>query len=324
MALKLSNNTSSTLAAGITAGDVSMSVAAGAGVAFPTVTAPDIMYITLVRASSGAVEIVKCTSHTVGSDVFTIVRAQDGTTAMAFAAGDKVSVRMCRAAFEAVARLNWRGTYAGGTAYSVNDAVAYLGSSYVNIQNVQAGTGHLPTDAAYWDVLASQGTPGGSSITVSTNQRVLGRFTAGSGSQEELTLHSNLTMSAGGELNVGANIPKKDTAGVFTKTQSITPVALTSSANHIATTAGNSNIFTHTMTEDTTLDAPSGLVAGTTYIWAFTQHASAAKTLAFNAVFLFPGGADGVISTAASAKDILSCVCVDGTNLMCTYSKGYA
>ena len=41
----------------------------------------------------------------------------------------------------------WKGTYAGGTAYVVNDVVSYLGNSYICIL---ASTGNLPTDTTYW------------------------------------------------------------------------------------------------------------------------------------------------------------------------------
>lgn len=328
MALKLSNNTYSTLAAGITASDVAMTVSAGTGTTFPEVVAPDIAYITLVRAASGAIEIVKCTAHVAGTDTFTIVRAQDGTTALLFVAGDKVSMRMCRAAFEAVAKLKWRGAYAAGTAnYAVNDMVSDVGSSYVYI-NAASVAGKTPaTEPTYWEVVAEKGATGAGASIDLDQYRIAGRYSALNGPYEQLTLHTNLTMSPAGELNVGANVPKKDTVGVFSKTQSVTPVALTVSGAGpytIETVASGSNIFTHTMTNDATLSAPSALVAGTTYLWEFTQHASAAKTLAFASAFKFPGGVDGVISTGGGAKDLLSCVCTDGTNLLCAYSKAFS
>lgn len=53
--------------------------------------------------------------------------------------------------------INWLGAYNGATAYVVNDAVSYLGSSYINIL---ASTGNLPTNATYWALLASKGDTG--------------------------------------------------------------------------------------------------------------------------------------------------------------------
>lgn len=55
----------------------------------------------------------------------------------------------------AAAVANWRGAYAAGTAYALNDAVSYGGTSYYCIQ---AGTGHQPdTSPTWW-------TPGAPSI----------------------------------------------------------------------------------------------------------------------------------------------------------------
>jgi len=60
-------------------------------------------------------------------------------------------------------KFNWRGAYAGGTAYVVDDVVSYQGSSFVCIL---ASTGNLPTDTTYWNVMAE----GGDVATVLTTQ----------------------------------------------------------------------------------------------------------------------------------------------------------
>jgi hypothetical protein len=52
----------------------------------------------------------------------------------------------------------WRGTYAAGTAYVVNDCVEYGNSGYVCIQN---GTGQTPSSSpTYWNVFATKGDTG--------------------------------------------------------------------------------------------------------------------------------------------------------------------
>lgn len=53
----------------------------------------------------------------------------------------------------------WRGAYAGGTAYVVNDAVSYNGSSYIC---KLSSTGNLPTNTTYWDLMALKGDTGAS------------------------------------------------------------------------------------------------------------------------------------------------------------------
>jgi hypothetical protein len=50
--------------------------------------------------------------------------------------------------------INWRGTWASGTAYAVNDAVAYQGSSYIA---TAASSAVAPTNTAKWAVLAQKG-----------------------------------------------------------------------------------------------------------------------------------------------------------------------
>ena len=52
-------------------------------------------------------------------------------------------------------KFNWKGAYAGGTAYAVDDVVSYNGSSYVC---TAASTGDLPTDTNFWDQMSGKGT----------------------------------------------------------------------------------------------------------------------------------------------------------------------
>lgn len=96
MSLKLANNASSTIAAAVGPGDTSMSVASGEGTKFPTLAAGDWFPATAITAS-GAVEIVKVTAR--AGDVMTVTRAQDGTAARAFAAGDALELRMTAGAY---------------------------------------------------------------------------------------------------------------------------------------------------------------------------------------------------------------------------------
>jgi hypothetical protein len=53
--------------------------------------------------------------------------------------------------------MNWLGAYNNSTAYVVDDAVSYLGSSYICIL---ASTGNIPTNTTYWDLFAQKGADG--------------------------------------------------------------------------------------------------------------------------------------------------------------------
>lgn len=80
--LNIKNRAKSTLAAGISDSDLSLTVFAGEGVKFPTSN----FHITIED------EILLCTSRT--DDVLTIVRAREGTTAAAHSVSTKVQLRV--------------------------------------------------------------------------------------------------------------------------------------------------------------------------------------------------------------------------------------
>ena len=58
--------------------------------------------------------------------------------------------------------VNFRGAYNGATAYVVDDSVSYNGSSYVCIAD---STGNLPTNTAFWQLLAEKGNIGATGAT---------------------------------------------------------------------------------------------------------------------------------------------------------------
>lgn len=93
MAQLFTNNATSTLAADITDTATSLTVGTGAGAEFPNPTAPDYFLVTLESATD--VEIVKVTARS--GDVMTLVRAQEGTVAAAFATDDLVELRVTAA-----------------------------------------------------------------------------------------------------------------------------------------------------------------------------------------------------------------------------------
>lgn len=91
MGLQLKNNATTVLAGAIIATDTTFAVQAGTGSKFPALAAGDYFPATIVD-SSGNYEIVKVTARAV--DVLTVVRAQEGTTALAFAADSRIDLRI--------------------------------------------------------------------------------------------------------------------------------------------------------------------------------------------------------------------------------------
>ena len=90
MTIKYANDAKSTLASGLTSSATSLSVA-NAG-SFPTISSGDEMYLTLADALNSVSEIVKCTA--VSGTTFTVVRGYESTTAVSWAAGSNVQLRI--------------------------------------------------------------------------------------------------------------------------------------------------------------------------------------------------------------------------------------
>jgi hypothetical protein len=92
MALELfANNAHGLLSAGISSGDLSLTLQSGEGALFPSPGSGEFFRISLVRADLSNQEIVYCTGRS--GDVLTIERAKEDTTAIAFFAGDRVRLR---------------------------------------------------------------------------------------------------------------------------------------------------------------------------------------------------------------------------------------
>ena len=91
MGIQLKNNATSLLAANLGSSDTSVSVTAGTGSLFPSLGASDYFYAT-VSSSAGYQEIVKVTAR--ADDTMTIVRAQEGTTALPFPTGSRFEIRV--------------------------------------------------------------------------------------------------------------------------------------------------------------------------------------------------------------------------------------
>lgn len=107
----------------------------------------------------------------------------------------------------------------------------------------------------------------------------------------------------------------------WTRTQSATVTALTSTTGSIAVDLSLSNNFRHTMTENTTLAAPSNAVAGTNGQIAFTQHATAAKTISFHVNWICIDGTTKSISTTLGAVNLMSFYVVDSTHVWYSWNN---
>ena len=99
MTVKFTNNASSTVGTGINTSATSLTVASAS--AFPQLAgADDYCYLTIQGATSTTREVVKATA--LSSNTFTIVRAQDNTSAGTWSVGDIVELRLTSALIQDV------------------------------------------------------------------------------------------------------------------------------------------------------------------------------------------------------------------------------
>jgi hypothetical protein len=141
MPIKLANNASGTLATAINASDTGIVLTTGDGAEFPALAAGEYFYLTLT-APSGAFEIVKATAR--AGDAMTVVRAQEGTTALGFPVGSRAELRVTAASVDD--RVDEAEAYALGLDTTLRaDLAASSGASLVGF--LQAGTSAVPRTA---------------------------------------------------------------------------------------------------------------------------------------------------------------------------------
>lgn len=106
----------------------------------------------------------------------------------------------------------------------------------------------------------------------------------------------------------------------WTKGQAVSPFAMTDAAT-IAVDATQSNIFTVTLSTgggaSRALGNPTGVIAGQNFTFFFTQDGTGSRALTYGANFKFAAGSAPVLTTAASALDVLSCVAQTTSLLAC-------
>lgn len=141
------NNAAGTLASGITAASLSLTLNAGQAAAFPAPTPPQVFYVTLTDATTQTlIEIVKVTA--VSGNIFSIVRAQDGTSALSWNANDIVSQRAIRLEMQ-----GWENAAEGqfaaqGTAITPSTTLGIVGTTLGDNANAGSVGEYLTTTSA--------------------------------------------------------------------------------------------------------------------------------------------------------------------------------
>lgn len=133
------NNAATGLVYPITSSATTLYVNGGSGSLFPSPTGGNYFMITLINALTGNMEIVQCTARS--GDVFTIVRAQEGTTAQAFAIGDAVQLRITAGSLQTFANPTVVNSVAAGTGIAVSGNTGAITVSNTGVTALNAGTG---------------------------------------------------------------------------------------------------------------------------------------------------------------------------------------
>jgi hypothetical protein len=171
MPFRFSNNSSTTLAASLASGALSLTVSAGTGALFPALSSGETFNAVLMDSSNN-LEIVQVTARS--ADTFTIVRAQEGTTARSFSSGDRVELRMTAAALANFVQLDGAQTITGAKTFSNMPTfsagqlpVANGGTGVSTLSGVAFGNGAGAFTAATGAQIAAA--IGASVVTNSTN-----------------------------------------------------------------------------------------------------------------------------------------------------------
>ena len=104
--IKFTNNAFGLLNAGINSSVTSITLQSGNGAKFPSLSAGEHFHATLIDTSNN-LEIVKCTARS--SDVLTVARGQESTTARAYSAGDRIEIRLTAQAIADISNIDNNG-----------------------------------------------------------------------------------------------------------------------------------------------------------------------------------------------------------------------
>jgi len=216
----------------------------------------------------------------------------------------------------------------GGTSYTL---LASDAGKLLIFTNASAITVTVPPDVlAQGDVVCiRQGAAGqvtltaGAGVTFASSDNLLSTRTQSA--QIALIADGSNAFGVIGERNAPSlGVALLAQANVFTRAQTVTPVALSDAAT-VATNANLSNTFTVTLAGNRTLGNPTNMTNGAIYNWRIRQDATGSRTLAYGSKFKWPGGTAPTLTTTASATDFISGQYFSDTDtLLCTILKGMA
>ena len=133
------NNAATGMVYPISSSATTLVVNGGSGSLFPAPTGGNYFMLTLISQLTGNMEIVQCTARS--GDTFTIVRAQEGTTAQAFAIGDGVQLRITAGSLSAITNPVVVDSVIAGTGIGVSSSTGNVTISNTGVLSVNGSTG---------------------------------------------------------------------------------------------------------------------------------------------------------------------------------------
>ena len=291
MAIQFANNAYSTLASGITNSATSITLTTGEGARFPTLTGVHYFLATLIDASNN-LEIVKCTSRS--TDVLTVVRAQESTTARAYATGDRIELRITAGVLEA---LYDDTTIGGATGADFNDSVKLRFGAAADLEIYHDGSHSYVTDIGTGNLKL-----GGSQVDILGTSETMATFV----DDGAVTLYHNNVAKVATTAN-GATITGTALATTDTDTSNTGTVDLDFAAkqNFVLTLTGNI----------TSLTASNEQVGQSGFI-AFIQDGTGGRTVSLHGDYETAASAGLTLTSTASATDLVPYIVVAASRIL--------
>jgi len=125
-----------------------------------------------------------------------------------------------------------------------------------------------------------------------------------------------------GVMSLGTQVVRLNVQNTFTAAQVVALVSPSFSAS-ITPNFALSNVFFYTATSNFTLNAPTNVVAGGTYIVIIRQDSVGGRACVFNSAYKFGTGAITSLSVIENTYDVISIVAQSPSVLLCTTQIGY-
>lgn len=114
----------------------------------------------------------------------------------------------------------------------------------------------------------------------------------------------------------------RNVANEFSKTQNFNATTLTDAVN-ISWDLEDNQVASVTLEGNRTLDNPTNMKDGATYILTVKQDGTGTRTLAYGSAYKWPEGDAPILSTGINDIDILTFVC-DGTYMYGSYILNFS